>query len=242
MKEIALILTCEHAVNTIPRPYQELFNSQKSLLQTHRGCDFGALEITNYLSQRFACDSFLAQTSRLLIDFNRSLSHRNCFSPTTASLPKEEKIKLIQRYYLPYRDEVERKIKKLIAEQAQVWHLSIHSFTPILDNTHRNTDIGLLYDPGRPLEKKIGLTWQKQLRQQYNNGLRIRRNYPYRGISNSFTTALRQQFADKDYAGLEVEVNQATTGNDKSLAHLSEALTVTLKRLLVELCETSPEK
>jgi predicted N-formylglutamate amidohydrolase len=232
MKEIALILTCEHAVNTIPRLYQELFNSQKSLLQTHRGCDFGALEITNYLSQRFPCDSFRAPTSRLLIDYNRSVSHRDCFSPITASLPKEEKIKLIQRYYLPYRDEVEKKIKKHITEKAQVWHLSIHSFTPILDNINRNTDIGILYDPGRPLEKKLGRTWQKLFREQYNNALRIRRNYPYRGTSNGFTTDLRKQFAVKNYAGLEIEVNQAMAGNDKSFTLLSEALAVTLKKLL----------
>jgi predicted N-formylglutamate amidohydrolase len=232
MKTIALVLTCEHAVNTIPKPYQKLFNSHKPLLQTHRGCDFGALAITTYLSQRFACDPFLAQTSRLLIDYNRSLTHHHCFSPITASLPKEEKIDLIQHYYLPYREKAEKKIKKLIAEQAQVWHLSIHSFTPILNNINRNADIGLLYDPSRTLEKTIGKAWQKLLRQQYTD-LRVRRNYPYRGTSNGFTTALRQKFADQNYAGLEIETNQALVKDNQSLNYLAEALALTLKKLLL---------
>ena len=38
--------------------------------------------------------------------------------------------------------------------------------------------------------------------------LRTRRNYPYRGRADGFVTALRLRHAARDYAGIELEVNQ----------------------------------
>lgn len=230
MKTIALVLSCEHAVNAVPNAYKRLFAPHQALLQTHRGIDFGSLAITNYLSQRFACDFAQAQTTRLLIDCNRSLTHPHCFSEISSLLSQEEKTQLIQQYYLPFRQEVERCIKKHIAQGQQVLHLSIHSFTPVLNNIPRNADIGLLYDPRRNSEKILARRWQKCLKQESN--LRIRMNYPYSGTSNGFTVALRKQFADHDYAGIEVETNQALVANAKSLSSLSNVLASTLKSLI----------
>jgi hypothetical protein len=36
----------------------------------------------------------------------------------------------------------------------------------------------------------------------------VRRNYPYRGVSDCLVTTLRRQFAGERYLGLEIEVNQ----------------------------------
>lgn len=231
MKKIKLVLSCEHAVNTVPEAFQSLFASHKTLLETHRGIDFGALTIGTYLSQYFSCDFVQAKTTRLLIDYNRSLFHRDCFSEITVLLPEEEKNKLIQQYYLPYRQEVENRIKKHIDTGHQVLHLSVHSFTPIWNNISRNADLGLLYDPKRPSEKMLAKNWKKQLKQQ-SKTLRVRMNYPYPGISDGFTTALRKQFTDSVYAGLELETNQNLVGNAETLSSLSKILAQTLETLI----------
>lgn len=238
MKPIALVLSCEHAVNTVPPAYQKYFVGHEALLQTHRAMDFGALAICSYLSQFFGCGFIQAQTTRLLIDCNRSLSHPRCFSEISSSLPEEEKKIIIQRYYLSFRQEVEARITKYIEQGCQVWHLSLHSFTPVFKDIIRNAEIGLLYDPSRTNEKILAKRWQQQLK-QCSALLRVRMNYPYRGISDGFTSALRKQFSDNNYAGLEIETNQALTNDKKSLVNLSEILATSLKELMTIPCTPS---
>jgi hypothetical protein len=50
--------------------------------------------------------------------------------------------------------------------------------------------------------------------------LRVRRNRPYRGTSDGLTTHLRRRFAAKDYAGIELELNQALLGKKGEIALL----------------------
>ncbi|HHF7349517.1 TPA: N-formylglutamate amidohydrolase [Legionella feeleii] len=229
MKPLGLVISCEHAVNTVPVAYQKQFAPYRHLLESHSGIDFGALFIARYLQQVFNCDFIQAQATRLLIDCNRSLTHPRCFSEITINLPQAEKEQLIQQYYLPFRQAVVTKIEEQIAQDRQVLHLSIHSFTPILNAKERNADIGFLYDPGRASEKMLAREWQQQLKQHHSQ-LRTRLNYPYLGISDGFTRALRKQFVDQDYAGIEVETNQALVRDEKTLIKVAEALATTFQQ------------
>jgi predicted N-formylglutamate amidohydrolase len=233
MKPLALIITGEHAVNYIPEVYEHYFEGNQALLQTHRGIDFGTQAIAESMSRDLGCTCHLAKTCRLLIDLNRSLSHRACFSEISANFSREEKNHLIEMYYLPYREQAERDICALIAKGHQVLHLSIHSFTPVLNEQIRTTDIGLLYDPKRPGEKMLATRWQYLLK-QLGNTLRVRLNYPYKGNTDGFTTSLRKKFPEADYLGLEVECNQAITREPYSLTLLITTLTDTLKIILKE--------
>lgn len=228
MKAIALVLSCEHAVNTVPEAYQACFRTYNELLNSHRGMDFGALMVAKYLQNVFNCELIQADASRLLIDCNRSLSNARCFSEVTRQLAQEEKDLIIQNYYLPFRQEVEQTIRNHIAAGQQVWHLSIHSFTPVWHTVIRKAEVGFLYDPRRRLEKTLARTWQQQLKQQASH-LRVRLNYPYRGISDGFTSTLRKQFANEVYAGIEVEFNQALAQDEKTLNALAAVLADTFQ-------------
>lgn len=230
MKPIFLVLSCEHAVNAIPAEYEKYFTLYRSLLKTHAGIDFGALDIAKYLSNALGCDLITAKASRLLIDCNRSLSHPDCFSTITDHLSQVEKNKIIHDYYLPFRQAIEQLVKQAIGQGHQVWHLSIHSFTPVFNNIVRNTDIGLLYNPKRNNERHLAKAWQNLLKQRTT--LRVRMNYPYRGVSDGFTSALRKQFSDNDYLGLEVESNQTLLTRQDLTLDLAEKLAQTLKSLL----------
>ncbi len=231
MKKIALVISCEHAVDNVPEAYQPLFAPFKNLLASHRGVDFGALAIAEHLSKQISCDFIQATTTRLLVDCNKSINHHRCFSKVTRDLPSEEKQKIMDLYYWPFRQQVMTSIKKHIEHGLQVWHLSIHSFTPVLHDMVRNADIGLLYDPQRPPEKILARQWKIEILKQ-TPIYKIRMNYPYQGVSDGFTSMMRKIYPSDQYVGIEVEANQALTQTTQNLDTLKNILTISLLKLI----------
>jgi len=117
-----------------------------------------------------------------------------------------------RRYYVPYRQQVEAFVARAHASRTRVVHISSHSFTPSLDGSVRRADAGLLYDPDRADERALCLRWQRALlshRPQWS----VRRNYPYLGRSDGFTSFLRKRFDGVAYVGIELEVNQKHVQN-----------------------------
>ncbi len=231
MSSYALVLTCEHGGHQIPSEYKHLFSDSKEILKTHRGWDPGALELARHFSRTFAVSLFSETRSRLLIELNRSLHHPKLFSSFSGVLTDDEKQRLIDEIYFPYRSQVIQQIERLSANH-RVIHISVHSFTPVLDGKTRRTEIGLLFDPRRPLESKVCATWKKQLKQNAGE-LAVHFNLPYRGTSDGFTTALRQQFSDRVYAGIELEVNQKfPLGDVKNWKSIQRLLSTSLSQTL----------
>ncbi|MDX1278629.1 N-formylglutamate amidohydrolase [Oceanihabitans sediminis] len=216
-----LILTCEHGGNKVPKKYQSYFNNQEVVLNSHRGYDIGALDVFNHLKP-LANFSKHSETTRLLIELNRSLHHKNLFSEFSKSLIEEEKDELITQYYLDYRDEVEAVLKKHTEAAIKVTHLSIHTFTPIWNETERNCDIGLLFDSRIKSEKTFCKNLKKEI-QKIDKTLNIRFNYPYLGKADGFTTYLRKQLPS-NYLGIEIEINQKFASNNKIDLNLKATL------------------
>jgi len=176
-------------------------------LQSHRGWDPGALELAEHFAARYHAPLFASTVTRLLVELNRSLHHRRLFSEFMRSLTAAEKEDILAAYYLPHRQAVEEHIARERDRGRCVVHIGVHTFTPVLDGEVRQADIGLLYDPKRPAERAWCDAWQSRLAETAP-ALRVRRNYPYLGTADGFTTYLRTRFADRDYAGIELEVNQ----------------------------------
>ncbi len=227
-----LVLTCEHAGNEIPREWLEKISIPHAVLEGHRGWDPGALEVLEELKKVGAKAIFVHQLSRLLIELNRSLSHRKLFSDYCRKLSQRDRQLLIDTVYVPYRDRVELAIGNLYNAGACVWHISVHSFTPVLDNVEREAEIGLLYDPSRACERRFAASWQGLLKDRLDEEYRVRMNYPYKGISDGFVTALRKIFPGDHYMGLELEVNQGLRDNKKQWQEIKSVLRETLSQLL----------
>jgi predicted N-formylglutamate amidohydrolase len=202
-----LLLSCEHGGNQVPPPWTGLFRGQEDLLASHRGYDIGIAPLARRLALELQAPLHLAPVSRLLVELNRSLGHRELFSEFSRTLAPEELWTLLQQHYHPYRDAVIRDIEQALKQRRRVCHISLHSFTPQLHGQARNADIGLLYDPQRHGEKAFCRSWQKNIERK-GEGWRVRRNYPYRGTADSFVTNLRRRFAGESYLGLELELNQ----------------------------------
>ena len=223
-----LVLTCEHGGNVIPQKHKHLFH-KTTTLQSHRGFDLGSLDVFYHL-QPLADASKYSKTSRLLIELNRSLHHKNLFSEFSKALGKTEKEPLILDYYLVYRNEVESTIRKFIEAKQIVLHVSVHSFTPNLNGEERQCDIGLLYDSRKPEEKEFCKRLKYEL-SQIDNSLNVRFNYPYLGKADGFTTYLRKQFP-KHYLGVELEINQKYAKDNVMSPKIKTALFSVLQTII----------
>lgn len=202
------LITCEHGGKRIPAGYRDCFKEQATRLQSHHGYDAGALRLARDMAQHLNAPLIYSTTSRLLVDLNRSRRHPRLHAPAIRQLPAARRQQILERHYLPFRAQAQSVIADAIASGRQVIHISSHSFTPLLEGQVRNADIGLLYDPSRSAELALCRHWQARLRAR-QAGLRVRRNYPYRGISDGFTAYLRRCFAADHYIGIELEINQS---------------------------------
>ncbi|MCB0488418.1 MAG: N-formylglutamate amidohydrolase [Cyclobacteriaceae bacterium] len=216
MSKYHLLITCEHAGNSIPDEFRAYFVNHQKELEDHTGWDPGAWEIAKHLAKEFKVKPFSMHTSRLLIEPNRSLDHRQLFSAITNAFTPKQKQQLINTVYLPYRNQVEDRIR---SSPKPVLHLSIHSFTPVLHQVTREVDIGLLFDPARNEESSFCSALRTNLEEAAPD-LRHRFNEPYLGVDDGFTTYLRTRFPDKGYLGIEIEVNQRFASNPIPIAEL----------------------
>ncbi|RAU83194.1 N-formylglutamate amidohydrolase [Pontibacter arcticus] len=228
---LKLLLTCEHGGNQIPSEYASLFSGEEPILATHKGYDIGALELFNRM-QEVADHHYHSEVSRLLVELNRSINHHNLLSGFTKALTPKEKEKLLDTYYFPYRHKVEKKVDKLASAGRKVLHIAVHTFTPVLDGEERQTDIGLLYDPKRKQEQEICKVWRSKMLEKDSN-LQVRFNYPYLGVADGLPTALRRQFGEDEYLGIELEVNQKfALGDQQVWQQLQETITSALREVL----------
>jgi len=203
-----IVVTCEHATRFVPARYRRLFDGREEVLTSHRGWDPGAVRLAARIARRLGVRLHRGPVSRLLVECNRSLGHPSLFSEFARALSPEEKERLIRRYWRPYREAVEAEISRHLAHGRRVLHLSVHSFTPVLDGRVRGADVGILYDPARPGERDLANRWRTALLAEFPT-IRVRRNYPYLGVADGFGAHLRKTLPRSRFLAVELEVNQA---------------------------------
>lgn len=227
------IVSCEHASNRAPSRFAHVFNGKEKVLATHQAYDPGAAVMAGRLARRLEASVHLGSVTRLLIDLNRSPSNRKTlYTVYSRKLQQSDRELLYCKYYLPYREMVEREIGRLVAKGKPLLHISVHSFSPVKDGKVRKADVGLLYDPARRNEKAI-CGYLAALLHEEIVPLRVRRNYPYLGKTDGFTSYMRTQYPARFYAGIELEINQAllSAGNNKK-KKIEDVLTEGIRTIL----------
>jgi predicted N-formylglutamate amidohydrolase len=223
----SLFISCEHGGHEVPESYQLLFVHDPEVLATHRGWDPGAAGWATHLANVFQVPLRIMFTTRLLIEMNRAPESPQLFSEYSSGLPEEEKQKLIESLYVPYRTGVE----ELIRHQPQpVLHVSVHSFTPFFNGQVRDVDIGILFDPERNAESEFCQVFRRHLQAQLP-GMNIRFNEPYRGVDDGIATDMRKKFPGSSYLGIELEINQRFASTPHA-NHIQEALVESLRKSL----------
>ena len=220
-----LMLTCEHASNRLPAVFKKAVPAD--VLKTHRAYDIGALlvfrKLVRFAKPEFHCEG---KFSRLFVDLNRTITNKSAFSEYYEAIDARDKAVAEKAkaqataYWKEYRDNVEKFVQQNISKgsrskgsankSAEIVHLGIHSFTPVLNGKVRNTDIGILYDPARPQERAYANVIKDEIKRLYP-AMKVRFNYPYKGTSDGLTTTLRKKFGQR-YVGIEIEINQKFFG------------------------------
>lgn len=218
-----VLLSCEHGGNAVPPDYAHLFRDAGEALTTHRGYDIGALGVAMRIASTLACPIVFSTTTRLLIDLNRSLDSPSLFSEFSRVLPEDERGRVVDRFYAPYRRNITQLVSSLIQSGRRVVHVGIHSFTDMWEGRRREIDLALLFDEARPSEASFCERWQLAM-QAGSDGLRHRFNEPYRGSDDGLTTELRGRFTPDRYLGLEVEVRQGLLGNEAAQSEFGDLL------------------
>ncbi len=213
MAKAILILTCEHASNRLPAAFKKVVPAE--VLKTHRAYDIGAVQVFRKLV-KFAKPEFFCEGkfSRLFVDLNRTITNKSDYLRNNENAKAEA-----ATYWNEYRAAIEKFVQQNIGKdsrgnsgknaenkEAEIIHLGIHSFTPVLNGKVRNTDIGILYDPARPQERAYAQVIKAEIKRLYP-AMKVRFNYPYKGTSDGLTTTLRKKFGP-GYVGIEIEINQ----------------------------------
>ncbi len=215
-REFSFFLSCEHASNAVPEFLSRYFKGReaKKILETHRAYDIGAADVFWELAKIIRPDyAIQGAYTRLAIDLNRNSDRNHRYSEYTEKVSETER-KFLEGYFSGYRAAFLGAAKRILEKknQAQILHLSIHSFTPELNGKVRHADLGFLYDPARSAETKMAKEFREKLK-AYAPELRVRFNYPYLGKTDGHATALRKIFPQAKYLGFEIEMNQALLRN-----------------------------
>jgi predicted N-formylglutamate amidohydrolase len=211
MGESKIIISCEHAGNYIPKPYSHLFEGKDEVLASHRGWDIGSMEVGKYVARHLEAPFFFQKVSRLLVEANRSLNNPELFSEFSVGLLEPQKKVLVDSYHHTYRLGVINEIEKAFLSYNRVIHISIHSFTPVLNGVERSVDLGVLVDESIAAEAEYAYYLKDRISVAIPEMLTMV-NIPYNGADDGFTTYLRTQYSSDKYIGVELEVNQKYVG------------------------------
>ena len=207
---MSFLFTCEHSDNQVPDLAAGCLVGEEAAvdLQGHRSWDAGALPAAKHLARATGSRLISSPISRLVVDVNRSPHHRQLFSKYSKGLSDPIRGQLLDRYYHPYRRQVETAISRALRIEPYVIHIAVHSFASVVHGEPRRTDVGLLYDPRRQEEMDLCLDWADAIYEGLPM-IRVRRNYPRRGTTDSLVKSMRHQFASDRYLGIELYLNQA---------------------------------
>ncbi|TWT48115.1 N-formylglutamate amidohydrolase [Rubripirellula amarantea] len=240
---MCLLITCEGGGNAVPASLQQgLRATSQSGKRTRRPSmpadlqgDSAARWAAERLSKQLGAPLIANEFSPHLVDVRRSLHHRSLFSTPCRQWSVEDRDVLLTEIYHPYREMVERKIDSMLNRYTYMVHLSIRSFAfrgP--KGKPRRTDVGLLYDPSRNDEVDLCLDWIDEMYDQAPM-LKVRRNYPGRGINDSLTKSMRGIFNSRPYLGIDVWLNRAWSSRHVQLRDEAlDGLASSLRSLVLE--------
>lgn len=203
------VISCEHASKALPDGMDLGLSEQE--LDGHESWDPGARELALALGEVLGVEPFMGQFSRVLVDLNRRPEGPRVVPEVSFGLPvpgnqglsPEAREERLRRWHKPHWDAVHAAVRAGLCD-GPVVHLSVHSFAPVIYGVRREVQVGLLFDPKRPLEQALVDRALPLLRAQ---GFDSRANEPYTGWGDGITVWLRTLYGPADYLGLELEWN-----------------------------------
>ena len=186
-----VVILCEHASNRFPAAFGTL-GLDPSNLDGHIAWDPGARAVGIGLARALDAPFVASTVSRLVYDCNRPPEHPGAMPVRSekTDIPGNRDLSAVQRQarvdqvYTPFHDLVEQVIADRLAAGHPTAIVTIHSFTPVYFDTHRDVEIGILHDDDSALADAM-LANAPRLPHR-----RVARNQPY-GPEDGVTHSLK---------------------------------------------------
>jgi len=205
---VPVLLVCDHASNRFPRSLETMGLDYLDRV-SHIALDIGASAVAEALAENLGATSVLCQYSRLIVDCNRELMDDSAFLehsdgvdiPGNHNLQSNEKERRASEIYWPYHNAIKDQIVRLKKYGIDPVIISIHSFTPVINGSDREWDIGVLWDKD-PLTAKIFLNRLGEA------GYLVGDNEPYSGKDpEDFTIDYHAESTGLPHVGIEISQN-----------------------------------
>jgi predicted N-formylglutamate amidohydrolase len=203
-----VLVTCDHASRRVPKSLRNLGLGAESL-KLHVGWDIGAADVSRGLARRLDAPAILAGYSRLVIDCNRDLDDPTSIPAVSDGIPvpgnqdlsPAAKGRRVEALFRPYHREIEAALDGFAARGVHPAVLSIHSFTPVMNDFERPWHIGILWDkdPRMPVPVLAALRREP--------GLVVGDNEPYSAREPAGYT-VRHHAVTRGLPHLAVEIRQ----------------------------------
>ncbi len=201
-----VLLVCDHASNRLPQSLAGLGLDPQQLTE-HIAWDPGAADVARALADRLDAPLVLSGYSRLAVDCNRPLQSSESIIEHTAGiavpgnqqLSQEARAQRINALFHPYHRTIEQLLDK--RRQSTRRLISIHSFTPLLQDQRRPWHIGISWKRDRRLADLL-IT---RLQQHRHICLGINQPYP---ISDEFDYTLPHHGDRRSLQNAMIELRQ----------------------------------
>ena len=224
-----ILLVCEHAGQGIPAALGDLGLTQDQR-NAHIGWDIGAAAVTRLLSDSLDATAILQHYSRLVIDCNRPPKALDSVPEVSdgIGIPANQSLsnrrQRIEEIFEPFHDQVTRLLDSSRFRVA----ISVHSFTPIMQNVPRPWDIGFLYRKDTTTSSKLATYMKKAF-----PWMTIGHNQPYQvtGLSDWFVPE-HGEARGINHSLIEIRNDHITTKQGQ--AQWADILDATLQHFLTE--------
>ncbi|MCF8468848.1 MAG: N-formylglutamate amidohydrolase [Sneathiella sp.] len=176
-----LLLTVDHASRYIPQSYDNLGLEDPAVLHRHIAWDIGIEDVSRRLADKLKATTIFAGFSRLLLDANRYPDNPAVTPavsdgveiPANQRITETEKSRRLETWFKPYHAAITELVEKKAAAHAEPLLISMHSFTPVMNDFERPWHIGVLWDE----DPRIALPLLDILRR--NSSIVVGDNEPY---------------------------------------------------------------
>jgi len=219
-----LLITCEHAGNTIPADLNQL-GLDAATRDTHIAIDIGAVALAANVRDRLHACLIAAEFSRLVVDLNRYPDDPSVILPVSDNvavpgnddLDEQQRRSRIDRFHTPYHDAVTKTLNEMQARHDAVFIVFMHSFTPTMDGVQRPWDIGLLFhDEGVAAHLAASVLSE-------TTDMCVGYNEPYTAFEPK-SYALYQHAVARGLRYLTIEVRQDLLGHSTAIEKMGQVL------------------
>jgi len=236
------MVACDHGGNGLPTNESSLV-ADPELMELHIAYDIGARQVAKLLSEKFDAVALIANYSRLLVDLNRypgdpaqmplvSDGHR---IPGNEGLDQQQLESRLNKYFYPYHQQHGKLVEQLKNRFQQPLILSIHSFTPVMQDITRPWHFGVLWDEDEALAMNL-ITALTNRGNKEQPPLVIGDNQPY-SASEPKGYAITEHAAKMDVEMALIEIRQdlllSTEGREWAAGIIYDAISPLLNTQLL---------